>query len=231
MHIFYRISDSGYKKNKPNYINNEKCLYNFINIFSLYLENITIIADNICDNTYKIINKYIHESKIQKVSIGHGAGTFNLAMSQALQHDNEQIIYFVENDYLHKPKSDLILLDGFSTGADFVSLYDHPDKYIDPANGGNPYCQGGAEITRVYLGKLSHWKLTNSTTMTFATKVKTLKKTESIFKKYTNTEHPYDFDIFIELNSNKYTLISPIPGYATHGETDWLSPLTDWSII
>ena len=26
-------------------------------------------------------------------------------------------------------------------------------------------------------------------------------------------------------------LITPIPGYATHGETAWLSPLTDWSKI
>ena len=26
-------------------------------------------------------------------------------------------------------------------------------------------------------------------------------------------------------------LITPIPGYSTHGETAWLSPLTDWSKI
>jgi outer membrane scaffolding protein for murein synthesis (MipA/OmpV family) len=61
-------------------------------------------------------------------------------------------------------------------GASFVSLYDHPDKYLPPSQGGNPYCEGGAEDTRVYLTKSTHWKITNSTTMTFAATVSTLKK-------------------------------------------------------
>lgn len=232
MRIFYRISDSGYKKIKPNYIDNEKCLKNFTSIFNIYVNKFTVIADNISDNTYNMIRRYVSDSQIIKVSIGHGSGTFNLALDMALQiSDYNDIIYFVENDYLHKPKSDLVLLDGFRLEADFVTLYDHPDKYLDPSIGGNPYCGGGSEITRVYLGQLSHWKLTNSTTMTFATKVKTLHKSEHIIRKWTLTNHPYDFDMFVELHKNNYTLISPIPGYATHGETNWLCPLTNWSII
>jgi len=35
----------------------------------------------------------------------------------------------------------------------------------------------------------------------------------------------------LELRENNHILITPIPGYATHGETAWLSPLTDWSKI
>ena len=102
-----------------------------------------------------------------KVSVGHGAGTFNLALDKALTIDDDEIIYFIENDYLHKPNSQEILKEGFDLGASFVSLYDHPDKYLPPEKGGNPYCQGGAEDTRVYLTNSVHWKITNSTTMTF----------------------------------------------------------------
>jgi hypothetical protein len=70
--------------------------------------------------------------------------------------------------------------------------------------------------------------MTNSTTMTFAAKVKTLKEDEEILRKYTSGSYPRDFEMFLELRDKSRSLITPIPGYATHGETAWLSPLTDW---
>lgn len=232
MKIIYRISDAGYKKVKPEYINNESCLRNFCNIFCDHIQNIYIIADNVSDNTYNMITKYVDPTNIDKVSIGHGAGTFNLALDKALKWDDNEIVYFVENDYLHKPNSDNILEEGFSLGGAFVALYDHPDKYISPEQGGNPYCDGGAEDTRVYLTDSCHWKITNSTTMTFASKVSTLKRVEPILRKWTNMGHyPQDFRMFLELRDNNELLITPIPGYATHGETAWLSPLTNWAAV
>lgn len=231
MNLIYRISDVGYNKVKPNYINNESCLKNFCNIFFDYIYNIHIIADNCSEPTLNMIKKYIDPINIEKVSIGHGAGTFNLALDKALKWDNDEIVYFVENDYLHKPGSDKILKEGFDLGASFVSLYDHPDKYKGPDQGGNPYCEGGAEDTRVYLTNSTHWKITNSTTMTFASKVSTLKRTEPILRKWTNETHPHDFPMFLELRENNELLITPLPGYSTHGETAWLSPLTNWDKI
>lgn len=230
MKIIYRISDAGYNKVKPDYINNESCLANAVKVFGS--ENFIIIADNVSEETFLMICKYVKSKQITKVSVGHGAGTFNLALNFALEklEDNE-IVYFLENDYLHKPDSQKILEEGFSLGASFVSLYDHPDKYMDPIYGGNPYCGGGAEDTRVYLTDNCHWKVTNSTTMTFAAKVSTLKRTEHTLRKHTLETHPNDFQMFLELRQNNELLITSIPGYSTHGETAWLTPLTDWSKI
>jgi hypothetical protein len=176
-----------------------------------------------------MVKRYVDPINIEQVSVGHGAGTFNLALDKALKWSDDEIVYFVENDYLHKSYAPRILQEGFDLGASFISLYDHPDKYLDPSLGGNPYCEGGAEDTRVYLTKSCHWKITNSTTMTFASKVSTLKRTQPILRKHTNTTHPNDFHMFLELRDNSELLITSIPGYATHGETAWLSPLTDWS--
>jgi hypothetical protein len=231
MKIIYRISDAGYNKVKPDYIDNEKCLQNFCNVFYNHIYDIHIIADNCSESTINMINKYIDPVNIEKVSVGHGAGTFNLALDKALKWEDDEIVYFVENDYLHKPFSPEVLKEGFDLGASFVALYDHPDKYLDPRAGGNPYCEGGAEDTRVYLTKSTHWKITNSTTMTFASKASTLKQTEDILRKHTSGTHPNDFHMFIELRENNHLLITPIPGYATHGETSWLSPLTNWNQI
>lgn len=226
MKIIYRISDAGYNKIKPEYINNENCLRNFVYVFGN--KNIQIIADNCSEDTLKMIRKYIHPDKIKKVSVGHGAGTFNLALTEALQSNDDEIIYFLENDYLHKPNADKILLEGFNTGANYVALYDHPDKYMD---GANPEVEGGGELTRVLLTESCHWKLTNSTTMTFAAKVKTLREDEEILRLFTQGSYPRDFEMFLALRDKGKALITPIPGYATHGETAWLSPLTNWNDI
>jgi len=229
--IIYRISDSGYSKVKPAYINNEACLKNAIQTFPWFDHEWTILADNISEETRTMIKKYISEKFIKDVSVGHGAGTFNLALDEALREPNWQSIYFLENDYLHKPNSDKIIQEGLELGASFVSLYDHPDKYLPPTQGGNPYCEGGAEDTRVYLTELTHWKITNSTTMTFAATLQTLIRTEETLRKYTQGSYPEDFKMFLDLREQGELLISSIPGYATHGETAWLSPLTDWSLV
>lgn len=233
MKIVYRISDAGYSKVKPSYISNEACLKNFCNVFSNNIGDILIIADNTSKDTTSMIEKYIDKAQIQHVSVGHGAGTFNLALDEALKgQDDDEVVYFVENDYLHKQHSAKVIQEGLSLGASFISLYDHPDKYLDPSKGGNPYCEGGAEDTRVYLTDSCHWKITNSTTMTFASTVGNLKRTEDILRKWTNRGHyPDDFKMFLELREANELLITPLPGYATHGETAWLSPLTDWSNV
>ena len=230
MKVIYRISDAGYNKIKPDYINNEKCLANAIKVFND--AEWSVIADNISEETNSMIQKYIPRSYIYYVNEGNGARTFNIALDEAIMgDDDDEIVYFLENDYIHKPNSDKILEEGFTLGASFVSLYDHPDKYLSPDKGGNPYCEGGAEDTRVYKTDSVHWKITNSTTMTFASKVSTLKRVEPILRKWTAGIHPDDFQMFLDLRSQNELLITPIPGYSTHGETAWLSPLTDWSKI
>ena len=226
MKIIYRISDVGYKKEKPDYINNELCLKNATTVFKDV--DWSIIADNVSKETSDMIEKYKSKDHTLYASEGNGAATFNLALNESLTYNDDDIVYFIENDYIHKPESLKIMQEGFALGASFVALYDHPDKYLDPGKGGNPYCEGGGEDTRVYLTNSCHWKITNSTTMTFAAKVSTLKRVEATLRKHTSGTHPNDFQMFLELRQQGELLITPLPGYATHGETAWLSPLTNW---
>ena len=229
MRIIYRISDVGYNKVKPDYINNENCLANATKEFDDSIWS--VIADNVSEDTNNMIQKYVTRDCILYTEKGNGAATFNLALDEALMYDDDEIVYFIENDYLHKPGSEEVIKEAFELGASFVSLYDHPDKYMIPEKGGNPYCEGGAEDTRVYKTDSVHWKITNSTTMTFASKVSTLKRVEPILRKWTSGIHPDDFQMFLDLRKNNELLLTPIPGYSTHGETAWLSPFTDWKKI
>ena len=126
--------------------------------------------------------------------------------------------------------SEEVLIDIFNSSIlfDYVTLYDHPDKYLNPYEGGNPFCVERSENTRVYLGKHCHWKSTNSTTMTFASKVKTLKEDKDILREWTKDTYPHDFYMFQDLIKKRRKLISPIPGFSTHGEVKNLSPLINW---
>ncbi len=225
MQIVYRISDTGYSKVKPGYINNENCLKNFCSVFFNHIYDIKILADSCSEDTLKMISKYIDPVNIEKVSVGHGAGTFNLALDLALKNSDEEVVYFVENDYIHRQDAAEALLEGFQLGTDFLTLYDHPDKYFD---GPNPYVSQGGEDTKVFLTKSCHWKFTNSTTMTFAGRVSALRKHEPILREYTSTHHPHDFEMWIALRNQGASLISPIPGFSTHGEAAWLAPIVNW---
>lgn len=222
MKIYYRISDTGYNKVKPDYINNENCLKNFCNKFFDYIHDIIIIADNCSEETLSMIKKYIDPINIHKVSIGHGAGTFNYALDLALKLDDYEVVYFVENDYIHLNNSPEIIKEGLNIGAPYVTLYLHPDKFIPPHKGGNPEVKAdGGYPTVIYRGKTELWGVFNSTTMTFASKVKTLKADEEILRKHTSGSHPYDFQMFLELRDLKrQLLICPLNTYSTHGETN-----------
>jgi len=75
MKVIYRISDAGYNKIKPEYINNELCLANATKVFTDV--DWSIIADNISEETNDMIQKYKSRDHIYYASVGHGAGTFN----------------------------------------------------------------------------------------------------------------------------------------------------------
>jgi hypothetical protein len=221
--IYYRISDAGYPKTKPFYINNENCLRNAVKHFPPHENKWVIIADNCSETTIEMIKKYLPENCIDRRSVGHGAGTFKIAYKMATKLDKDTPVYFLENDYLHRKDSQKIILEGLKLSP-YVTLYDHPDKYDNHHFKVNH----GGEITRVIISESCHWKVTHSTTMTFASKVSTLLKDKVIFERWIQTRHPNDCEIFVDLARKNQRLISPLPSYSTHGETDFLAPFIDW---
>jgi len=238
MTIIYRISEGGYSKQKIKGVSNFPCLINAWNVFKGYTW--LIIVDGITEqksllyDPFVVIDTLRREEpnvSVQHVTVGHGAGTFNLALDFALTLPDNETVYFLESDYIHLPNAGTIIEEGIGLGADYVAIYDHPDKYLSPEQGGNPEVEGGGELTRVLLSKSSHWKITNSTTMTFAAKVKTIREDEEILRRFTSGTYPRDYDMFLALREKGRVLISSIPGVCTHGEERWQSPLTNWEEI
>jgi hypothetical protein len=230
MKVIYRISDSGYKKIKPYYVNNRNVFLHFLTVFKDH--DIYLFADNISEETYSFLTNHMDAKKIIRTSLSN-AGSFMYSLKYAMDHfqDNDKV-YFAEDDYIYTNNAPSIIEEGLDLG-EYSSGYDHPDKYINHSEGGpNPFIAEGGELTRVLVSKSSHWKYTNSCCMTFATTVKTLKEDLSIFQKYCSGTHPHDFQLFCELiQSKKRKLVSSIPGVSTHGEIMWLSKFVDWEKV
>lgn len=230
MKIIYRISDGGNVKIKPNYVTKKGCFLHFLKIFKGY--DIYVIADNVCEETYKFLISFIDPAKVIKTQLNNAAA-FMYSVGFAIHHfHDDEKIYFSEDDYLYTREAPKIIEEGL-TIAHYSSGYDHPDKYVNHNEGGpNPFISEGGESTRVLITNNHHWKLTNSCCMTFATTVKTLREDFDIYQKYCSGQHPYDFHMFCELiNEKKRKLISAIPAVSTHGETEWLSKFINWENV
>ena len=234
MTIIYRISSNGYNKKKLPNINNANCL---VNAWSVLKDTKwKIISDNleIQDDAFSLIKQLEEHSNIsvRYVNQGSGAQTFNTALDYALTLPDDEIIYFVENDYLHLEGSTEIIEDAFYLGADYCTLYLHPDKFIPPSLGGNPEVDSdGGYTTKLYQGKKSLFFLVNSTTMTFAAKVGTLREDEEILRRFTTGTYPRDYDMFLALREKGRSLVCPVTSYSTHGEEAWKAPFVNWENI
>lgn len=196
------------KKEKPDYITNAICLKNFKKSFD---GKLVVFGDRLNESrglVTELADEYID------IQTPGNSTSFIQALDYALELDEETIVYFVEDDYLHRPNISSYLKEGLER-FNYLSLYDHPDKH-------------GNQQTQVFATSSTHWMLTGSTTMTFATTVRTLYFDHEEIRKWLKTSQPNDFYMWQSLLKSGRTLGTPIPSISTHGETKWLAPFINW---
>lgn len=215
MKLYYRISDKSYEKQKLMGATKEVCFINFCKAFADIifanmvdggLPPIRIIADRCSRSTLKMLRSSgLPMTMTEKGNAGSLRATLNLAIEE---NDPEELVYFCEDDYLHLGNSPVLLAEGIKR-ADYVTLYDHPDKYTRHYDGG--------EMSKVIKTASSHWRYTTSTCMTFGVKVKTLKDDLDTWHEFTEGDHPHDHFIFKKLSEQKRRRLAVcIPGSACH---------------
>ena len=244
MHVYYRFSDgqqaapSGQpqKKARPDGFNKRSLLINFLSSATC---PVTILADNVTDETFEMLEMLQRQHReqikieVKRCFLKSGALSFLFAVDLALNNDtigDDDAVYLVEDDYAHKPDWQLYLEEGLQL-ADYATLYDHPDKFV---MGPNPQVRrftnhGSGESTVVFLSPNSHWKLTNSTTMTFAVSKRILRQDRATYQRFCETGYPFDYQMFVELLSTSHgrMLVSSIPGRSCHEDVGNETPL--WS--
>ncbi len=209
-------------KKRPSHFSHERCYRNLLETFEAHKAHLTFFFDAAkgplaeyflsSETTYPII----------QIQEGSEAGSFLRLLDyvSGLDLDPEAILYFVEDDYLHRPGWIDILLEAFQIpGVDYATLYDHRDKYfLYPKL-----------TSRIFVSASCHWRTTPSTTNTFAVRFKTLLRDLPIHRKFSRgRDISADHDKFVRLQKRGALLISPMPGWSTHAEPDFASPCIPW---
>lgn len=147
----------------------------------------------------------------------------------SLPFQDNDIIYILEDDYVHLNGWPKILREGFgqmkpdNIKFDYVTLYDHLDKY----EFGNDeflkksYSDLKSQIT---ISESLHWRTTPSTTNTYACRMKTFRDDFRFHMMFKNADH--DKFLFLGLRGRK--LGSCMPGFATHSHKLYLTPFVNW---
>jgi len=225
-HLHCNFSALSQNKMRPKWFDREKLFDSFISTLD---ERVEYTAYHDSGNG-QIEDHFLNKKDVKKISEkgGSGAQSFLNLLNYVIKQDysDDDIIYFVEDDYLHKPGWIDVLIDGFEyIGAEYYTLYDHPDKYWPNVWEKLP---PGIVVT-----PSSHWRVTTSTTNTYACRFGTLKKHFDIHVQYCDLEENWvkDHQKFTHLWNIGSNLISCIPGYSTHVEEGMLSPIIDWENI
>lgn len=131
-----------------------------------------------------------------------------------ISKNNNDIIYILENDYIHASNWIEEVIDVYSSDIsfDYLSLYDHPDRYKFPQNYKN---------SCLYATSKRHWISAPSTCGTFIfKKCVYIRDFQWLFS--TKNDHQMFKKLTVKLNR---TLITPIPGLSVHCMNDHLDPV------
>ncbi len=200
------------------------------------LERINSIFKNF-DTRYTLINLDVSkfESKINKINQRDEKVTYNQMSNMAninqslLEAKNsEDLIYFVEDDYIHKKNAINEMIFTYERIASQLNK----EIILCPAD--YPYLYTKAELTQNYLGHEYHWRKVNETLCTFLTSKEIIDKYWDKYVSMCEREHaPFEkplHDIY-----EKELCISPIPSLAIHctniNSIFGLSPNVDWKKI
>lgn len=227
IHILYRhynIEGSDLKS-RPEWFDYEKCFKNLISTIQNKNVDLHLIMDG--DATKNFVYKYKEHYTLHTIKAGRDQASFDQTweIARTLDIQEKDLVYFLENDYLHVENWVEKIVELFSTfeNLSYVSLYDHNDKYFYPMYENL--------VSKVFTTKTHHWRSVPNTCGSFII-------SKNIFTEDFNDHNTNyggvggDFHKFIHLTQTKNRFVlTPIPGLSTHCMQGLLSPCINWEQI
>ena len=175
-------------------------------LFTLYDLDFKLI--NLDVNEYKDQIAEINQEK-KKVTTNQISNMSNINKSLDLSKNSSDLIYFVEDDYLHKKDSIKEMLFTYER----ISSQTNKELIICPVD--YPYLYTKVDYTQIFLGQNYHWRKIDESLCTFLTSRKIIDKHWEKFLKMCKFEH-YPFEAPLHEIYKDEICISPIPSLAVH---------------
>tara|TARA_S200000501_G_scaffold179447_1_gene168963 strand:- start:114 stop:1142 length:1029 start_codon:yes stop_codon:yes gene_type:complete len=210
------IIDYNSKKDDLVKINSKLIEANYeFKIINLKLDNFNQIKtinknNSVIENNMKATMSSIHRS-------------FDIAKSEC-----DDLIYFVEDDYIHKKESIFEMLSSYEK----ISSEINKEIFICPVD--YPYLYKKLENSKIFIGNKYHWRSVNESLLTFLTSKSLINKYWDDLMVMSENEHS-PFETPLHKIFEKELCISPIPSLAMHctnvNSIFGLSPNINWSKV
>jgi glycosyltransferase involved in cell wall biosynthesis len=231
IHIFYRHTNNlTIQDYRPNWFTYENAFLNLLDSFEKDKDQVllnVLIDGRIEDN---FVNKYFNQINFIQVEGGDQRSSWkntNIVIKEFCDNNtikDNDIIYILENDYIHVEGWVGKLVSFFEKKSDsYVSLYDHPDKYSDYTD----------LKSRVISEAGHHWRTAPSTCGSYVVSKKVFLEDYDISPTiesfcYDMYHTPDHFKWLILNLYKKREIFTPIPSLATHSMSYYLAPNIDW---
>lgn len=224
IHVLLRQCNKVNSKARPDWFSHERVFRHFLSTLDSSCR-LVVMFDG--DPTAHFLIRYPVD--VVRFCAGTDAASFRnvlaYARGQRAAWQPDDVVYFVEDDYLHRPGWPRIMSEAFEQQiGDTVSLYDHPDRF-KPGSGG----------CHLAFTAGCHWRTAISTTNTFATRCKTLFEDIEIYERFADpsrspvcTDHEKHIALWRERGRK---LVTCVPAWSTHAEAAHLAPVVDWESV
>jgi hypothetical protein len=234
IHIIYRHIPVGAEKNsrdphksRPPWFSYQTCFRNLLNTvradpFASRVKLTVLFDGTVEDFMQDFVATYYANPALgvglQLIRGGSNANSFLIALDMVRRSEiaDTDLVYFLENDYLHAHGWVRKVLELYATRpVDIVSLYDHRDKY--------DFAMYDDLVSRLVYSPTHHWRTVPSTCGSFI-----VDKAEMLRDYDLWTSNMVDYHLFPALLQRGRILLTPVPGLATHAMAGYLSPVVDW---
>ena len=175
------------------------------------------------DDFKKDINS--KNEKNEKVTFNQISNMSNIHQSLILAKESDDLIYFVEDDYIHSIHAIKEMIFTYEKLSSMLKT----ELILCPSD--YPYLYSEIENAKIFLGNKSHWRSIKETLVTFLTSKQMVMKYWDELTSMCKFEH-YPFEKPLHNIYEKEYCLSPIPSIAIHctniNSIFGLSPNVDW---